>query len=57
MGSWKLFSHFIENQRELNVASLETLRPGIQIHLNNFMGLNNFHADYGYDESREESMT
>ena len=54
-GSWKLFSHFIENQRELNVASLETLRPGIQIHLNNFMGLNNFHADYGYDESREES--
>tara|TARA_Y100000589_G_scaffold331794_1_gene387071 strand:+ start:202 stop:2262 length:2061 start_codon:yes stop_codon:yes gene_type:complete len=54
-GSWRLFGHFIENQRQLNVVSLETLRPGFNIHLNNFMGLNNLHADYGYDESREES--
>ena len=54
-GSWKLYSHFAENQKQLNVVSLATLRPGFNIHLNNFMGLNNLHADYGYDESREES--
>ena len=54
-GSWKLFSHFHENQEESNVLSMEVFRPGVHVHLNNFLGLKDLYADYGYDESREES--
>ena len=54
-GSWSLFGHYLENQADNEVISLETIRPGLNLNIINFLGLNGLNADYGYDESREES--
>lgn len=54
-GSWSLFGHYLENQADSEVISLETIRPGLNLNIINFLGLNGLNADYGYDESREES--
>lgn len=54
-GTWSLFGHFMENEETQNVVAHQIFRPGLNLHINSFLGISDLYADYGYDESREES--